>query len=318
MDPIAFHVPGPVAGAIAALGRTEDIAFSPSNGRLAIAAYARNACLILDLRVESRAILGFVEITSFALDQPHGLAFLDEDTLVVANRAGKVCLFALPAAGQGARISLAPLQTLHGALRDRIRTPGSLVVRDLGNGRHAVLVCNNYRHRVTRHVVDARARFRTQSNRTLIARQLDTPDGIDVSPDGRWIAVSNHMTGSVLIFEDTPDLGPDTEPAGALLGIGYPHGVRFSASGDVIVVADAGKPSIHAFRRAGRDWHGTAHRHTARPIMNRELFERGRHNPEEGGPKGIAVDRRMRLVVATSEHQPLAFFDLGEMLSDLA
>ena len=45
--------------------------------------------------------------------------------------------------------------------------------------------------------------------------------------------------------------------------------------------------------------------------MDDATFLRGRYNPEEGGPKGIDVDRDMSVLATTCEHQPLAFFDLG-------
>jgi hypothetical protein len=44
--------------------------------------------------------------------------------------------------------------------------------------------------------------------------------------------------------------------------------------------------------------------------MDDETFARGRHNPQEGGPKGIEVDPRTNVLVMTSECTPLSFFDL--------
>lgn len=321
-QPIAFNAPAAVHAAIAALGRTEDIAFSPDNRRLAIAAFSRSVCLVIDLRLDftprARAIdlIGAVEFTSPSLNQPHGLAFLDDRTLIVANRGGLVTVLELPPPGSRAATVEAPtIRTLHGALLRRLNSPGSIVVRDLGGGLREVLICNNYIHRVTRHVLDARARFRVKSNRTLIHRGLDTPDGIDVSRDGRWIAVSNHMTQNVLLYENRPGLDRETEPAGSLPGIHYAHGVRFTHDGRTVLVADAGSPQIHAFGREGGDWRGTGHRRTSFTVMSRETFRRGHANAQEGGPKGIAIDGGMNVLAATSEHQPLAFFDLAWMLA---
>jgi hypothetical protein len=41
---------------------------------------------------------------------------------------------------------------------------------------------------------------------------------------------------------------------------------------------------------------------------------RGRHNPEEGGPKGLAFDRTGRIVAITNEEQPLSFHTLPSLL----
>jgi hypothetical protein len=49
--------------------------------------------------------------------------------------------------------------------------------------------------------------------------------------------------------------------------------------------------------------------------MDDAAFERGRYNPEEGGPKGLDVDAGSRVLVVTSECQPLAFFDVRALLA---
>ena len=49
-------------------------------------------------------------------------------------------------------------------------------------------------------------------------------------------------------------------------------------------------------------------------VLDEDTFQRGRHNPAEGGPKGIDVDVRSRVLAATCEEMPLAFFDLRPML----
>jgi hypothetical protein len=48
--------------------------------------------------------------------------------------------------------------------------------------------------------------------------------------------------------------------------------------------------------------------------MDESLFVRGRHNPEEGGPKGLDIDAGSNVLVVTSECQPLAFFDVAALL----
>jgi len=48
--------------------------------------------------------------------------------------------------------------------------------------------------------------------------------------------------------------------------------------------------------------------------MDESLFLRGQHNPQEGGPKGLAIDADSNVLVATSEHQPLVFLDVRALL----
>jgi hypothetical protein len=49
-------------------------------------------------------------------------------------------------------------------------------------------------------------------------------------------------------------------------------------------------------------------------VLGEVTFRRGRYNPQEGGPKGIDIDCGMNVLATTCEAQPLAFFDLKEVL----
>jgi hypothetical protein len=48
--------------------------------------------------------------------------------------------------------------------------------------------------------------------------------------------------------------------------------------------------------------------------MDLEVFARGAHTPESGGPKGLDIDATSSVLAVTSEAQPLAFFDLPALL----
>ena len=50
--------------------------------------------------------------------------------------------------------------------------------------------------------------------------------------------------------------------------------------------------------------------------MDDDTFLRGRYNTQEGGPKGIDVDRSGRILAVTSEHEPLAFYDMAAIVTD--
>ncbi|MBA4743058.1 MAG: hypothetical protein H2060_10185 [Azoarcus sp.] len=45
-------------------------------------------------------------------------------------------------------------------------------------------------------------------------------------------------------------------------------------------------------------------------MFDDETYLRGRHNPKEGGPKGIALDPAGRVMAITCEECPLTFVDL--------
>jgi hypothetical protein len=49
------------------------------------------------------ALTGSVELSSPVLNSPHGLAFIEAETLIVANRTGDVAIFKLPTGEAHAR-----------------------------------------------------------------------------------------------------------------------------------------------------------------------------------------------------------------------
>jgi glycosyltransferase involved in cell wall biosynthesis len=306
---------------LAGLGRTEDVKFSPGHRRIAVAGFAKNKIVVLDVdisasRTRKQVILtDFMEITSPGLHAPHGVFFIDEETLVVANRGGGISILKLPVRGEELRSLMIPSLEAPG-INQWVYSPGSVSVFRIGQDLYAALVCNNYAHYVSRHILNtAGGHLRVESNEVLLSRGLDIPDGVAVNRDGRWIAISNHNTHSVLLFfANTPQLNQQSEPDGILRNVDCPHGLRFTADDEFLLVADAGSPHVHVYAKDGDSWRGVRDPVTSFQVMDTGTFLRGRYNPQEGGPKGIDIDTGMNVLVTTSEHQALAFFDLPGIL----
>src|SRR5947208_410959 len=101
------------------LGRTEDVVFSPDGRRLAIAGYVRNRIAVFDVAVvassEGKKVVvnGVVELSSATLEHPHGLCFLDDGAVAVANRTGGVHVYELPpSAPDAVHHAVEPVQTI--------------------------------------------------------------------------------------------------------------------------------------------------------------------------------------------------------------
>ena len=308
---VAFEADEDVRAALHTMGRTEDVRLSPDGRRLAIACYAQDRVLLSGISLERTpagvtvAIEDLQEMSPPAFHEPHGVDFVGDDTLIVSNRSAGVTVLRIPAhKGDVAATDVAHTTGM-------LQTPGSVAVRHLGGGRHEALVCNNWGHTVTRHTIDGAGEL---SHGEVVARRfLDVPDGVAISRDGRWVAVSNHNTHSVLIYADST-LGEQAEPVGVLRGVLYPHGLRFSGDDRQLLVADAGAPYVHMFVAANGDWRRAGYPAASLRVMSDEVFARGRYNPTEGGPKGIDIDPRTSVLVATSEHLGLSFFDLAAVL----
>ena len=321
---LPFTATDAVRSAIASAGRTEDVKFSPDGRRLAIAGFNAGKLLLVDIDMDFSAgrksitLRDVIEIASPDMREPHGLAFLDSGTLLVANRKGTVLVFRLPPRGSQGSIVLHAEPMDGEAAFEELASPGSLVAIPLGRQRYDILVCNNFVHQVTRHRLIDGERLQVRKNAVLLEEGLNLPDGVAFSPSHRWIAVSNHNTGSVLLYRNKGSLDRRSPPAGSLRGAGYPHGVRFTADSQFIFVTDAGYPFVHVYLGIGDDWRGTRDPVASLRLLSEEAYLLGRENPEEGGPKGIDIDDGMNVLAATCEQMPLAFFDLKAMLDTIA
>ena len=141
---LPFAAPAGVRAVLDRIGRTEDVRFSPDNRRIAITAFHENLVVIVDVEIvpggdDPRIVLTrATALTAAELASPHGVDFLDDDTIVVANRGGRVTVHRLP--GGGGRESTAHAPALAASDPGDIGQPGSVrVVRD-GVGETEVLV----------------------------------------------------------------------------------------------------------------------------------------------------------------------------------
>jgi DNA-binding beta-propeller fold protein YncE len=286
-----------------------------------VASFHRDRIVVFDIDIASSlgatqvALTGGVELSSPALQWPHGLDFIDDDTLIVTSRRSDVALFTLPSGERDVRShEVLPIARWPSDGTTLLNAPGSVVVTRVEEDGCEVLICNNSGHTVTRHLLDCDAGRAIRHSEILLQKYLNVPDGVSVSPDRRWIAVSNHTTHNVLLYENSPALNADAEPDGILRRVHYPHGLRFSADGRHLFVADAGAPYLHIYAQHPDQWRGVRHPIATVRIMDDAVFGRGRHNPEEGGPKGLDIDACSNVLVVTSECQPLAFFDVPALL----
>ena len=300
---------------LAAMGRTEDVRFAPGGRRLAVACYTRERIAVADVEITTGAGTPYVvlrrleELSSSALREPHGLGFLDDETVIVANRSGSLAVFRIPPGAGSGEVTPVRLHE-HGSV-ELLHSPGSVDVRPLPGGGHELVTCNNWADTVTRHTLDADHSL--SPGEVAAQRWLDLPDGVAFSDDGQWLAVSNHNTHSVLVYECI-SLHEHADPIGVLRGVRYPHGLRFADDDRHLFVADAGAPHLHVFARSDDDWHGAAYPTATIRVMDDDTFARGHRNPKEGGPKGVDVHPTAGVVVVTAECLPLAFFDLAAAL----
>ncbi|HSL74379.1 MAG TPA: hypothetical protein VK853_07925 [Ilumatobacteraceae bacterium] len=298
------------------LGRTEDVALSPDGSRLALAGFSADAIVVMALAIDHGS--GVVRLSAArtvrapGLSRPHGVVFVDDHVLLVANREAEVVIVQFGAASGDGSAGATSTVVLDGCSVPPVRTPGSVVARWLTADLLEVFTCNNYAHDVTRHVLDRSADWAVVDGEVLLRAGLQIPDGLAIDRTGSWIAVSNHETHEVRVYRLDEQLGPESLPDGILTGTNYPHGLVFAADGRQLVVADAGLPYLVAHESTNGDWSGERPPARITRVMDDDTFHRGRYNPQEGGPKGVDLTDDGLLVV-TSEFQPLAFFEFADV-----
>jgi hypothetical protein len=321
---IEIVAPDFVWEALARLGRTEDVRFSPDNRKLAIAGFHQNACLILDVEVDrsaSKPVVRFhdcLELRSDSLKEPHGLDFITGSQLIVANRGGCVAVFALPDHPVEGRVLHAkPVREVRKAgTKRKLNSPGSVCVRHASWLRTEILVCNNYTHRISRHIFATHLPFCPSFDSTLLNEGFQIPDGIAINHNQSWLAISNHGTCSVLMFDLKAGVRRSSEAVGRLTMEGmYPHGLRFSGDGRRIFVADAGAPFVHVYEADENGWRGSRTPRASLEVLSEEVFLKGRNNPQEGGPKGIDLTAAGDVMAVSCHQQPLNLFHLPELVS---
>ena len=313
---LPVEVSGDVSAALSGLGRTEDVRFSPDGSRISIAGYRKDTCLIMSVTVQSKdgdfsvALSDAMTISSDAFVEPHGFDFIGNDRLVVANRMGAVAVFRLPPQETGS-IRLAPERIIRRiGVSGRVRSPGSVAVRNASFGRVEILVCNNYQHLVSAHQFFPGLRFPGSWGRIALRAQMQVPDGIAISQADRCVAVSSHLTHEVLVYDAARRLRPENEPVARLHGVSYPHGLRFTEDGARLFVADAGAPYIMVYDRPEAGWVGSISPVARFRPIDDDVFLSSRTGPDEGGPKGLDLHPAGNIVAVTNEAQPLAFFSL--------
>src|SRR5438128_5718994 len=288
---LEYAAPEHVRDAVAALGRTEAVKFSPNNCRLAVASFLRNKIAIFEIciAVSPRKITltDVTEISSPYLREPHGIDFIDDEQIIVANRQGDATIFKLPS--NGGNYELLPTEVIRSG--DVLTTPGAVSINRKGQGFCEALICSTWGNTVTRHVLKLSERCSLESSEVLLKKWLDIPDGVSICEP--WIAISNHNAHSVYLYDSTVLLNQYSEPAGILRCFRYPHGLQFTSDGRYMLVADVAAPYVHIYMQDRFGWRGVRNPLHSMRVLSDEDFLRGRSTDGDGGPKGIDIDNSM-------------------------
>ena len=301
------------------IGRTEDVKFSPDNSRFIIAEFITNKLHFFSVEFDQTVSPADITLTNYCLvtspdiKNPHGVCFLDNERIVVCSRYGDVSIFTIPEYQNElnefeirAEASIAG----QGLLTSKVMTPGSVDCCQLSGNRYRIFVCNNYSHLVTSHIVDLTHGVKIEHEGVRMKKSLRIPDGISISPDQKWIAVSNHVHGQAVIFENKPNLNKSTPSANVLEGPICPHGLRFSPDGKKLYVADAATQYLFIYETEDGDWRTLQNPPRTIKVVDEGTFYYGQYGLKEGGVKGIDIDETNSFLISTHRMGVIELYDV--------
>ena len=207
---IDLDIPDSIKIVLNKLGRTEDLSFSPDHRKLALVGYLFNRILILDIKFSEKkdkrqfVISNYLEICSSSFNNPHGVAWINNKTIVVANRLGGAFLLALPNKSKSKdqkRVWLTPFRTLP-PLTAEHTSADCVTAHAIGKGFYEILLCSNNGHYISSHLIDTRQDFHVERSCILLKRRINVPDGVALSDNKAWIAISNHDNHTVFIYKN--------------------------------------------------------------------------------------------------------------------
>ena len=315
MQTLNYQTSPEIQNVIDSMGRTEDAKFSADGRHLAIVDFLTDKVYLFGIEIEGNAsnqviyIKSCLTITSDAFRLPHGLVFLGKNHFVVVNRGADITLFEFDFKFSGCKEKkLTPVKYVMGRrFYGKVSSPGSVGSYQVSDNCYRIFVCNNYLHNIVSFEI-------TLGNTIKIKNGLNLPDGICISPNKKWVAISNHYTGTISIYKVSPLLNRFTSPSATLLNIAYPHGLRFSEDGKKVFSTDAGSQYLHVFESDSDSWQGDYKPRQSIKLVDKETFGKVRINPEEGGLKGLDVTNDDQLLVTTAEHQVLKFYSISDLL----
>jgi hypothetical protein len=317
--------------------RSEDVKFSPSGRRLAVV--ATDGCLLLysvDLEARPIQVKAEAEFRSPSLIITHGVEFLSEDVLVVANRNANLVFFKIPPQSEWQEVTV--IESIHEVLSPLFGRSGvtrKLRERDLFCGPGSVrlldgilFVTCNYMNTVSTFSVTLNEKGLSVQEGVVVAHEgLSVVDGVAISKDGSLMALSDHDHHRVAIYRRSgynknatveEKLQLRFEPACSLLDIDmhFPHGLRFDDEGQVVYAVDAGGRYIQVFATED-NWQTDIHGSTVKTFgIDLDAFNKSQqavpeeHRLLEGGGKGLDIDPSGRILVVTCRNQSLRFFGI--------
>ena len=282
--------------------RTEDVCVSPSKQYIAFTGFETHKILILSINNKLNTFDKYLVISCKEFNRPHGVAWLDDNTLVVASRFSNTVVFSFSNEEivDIAKNVIDYTVLKHQIVKDYKRFRCSCVRACIRSGNiYDIFVCSNTNGHVLQFTYDLTLRATITSN-VLFDDVLAIPDGIALNKQKSLIAVTDYKHASTFIFNYSFNTYQSNLIA-TLKGAKFPHGVVF-LNDDKILTTCGGTPYVYEYLNTKEIWGGEYTVTSKYRCVEEELFNKHHINEMEGGAKGIDVYNNY--IITTCESTP--------------
>lgn len=99
-------------------------------------------------------------------------------------------------------MELAALQKLPHIKESSPHSTDCIDATSLGDGLYEVFICSNDGNYVSHYILNENDNFSVKASAFLLKKNINIPDGIKLSQDSNWLAVSNHGTHQVFVYKN--------------------------------------------------------------------------------------------------------------------
>ena len=266
---------------VSSIGRSEGVHVSPNAKKVAYSSFDMNKIIVFDFVMSDygEIIVEKCETYGSNLNSPHDFAWIDDETIVVANREGPAVILGI--------------SENNGTLRTMEEMSNSNSVAVLKGGGIRLFFCRT-NHRLD--YCDIDKGLNTMSSGTLMpAADLKVPDGVAISPLGKKLVVTSALDDRIVILnlED-----------GNFFNLGRtdrPHGVSFNTE-NLILSTGGGDPFITCWDVRTRSVRFKL------KALNEEQYAL-KYSETEGGVKGVCFCPKLKMIFATCPNAPFLVFN---------
>ncbi len=314
---IKYYADQQIIQALSEIKRAECIQLSHDRKRIAIADTSPSCIHILDVDfIDGKVTIDkLTNINSSELNFPHGLSFIDSTTLLVCNRFGGINIFKIPDNKEGClqSFTLTPVKTIPSNLPSIVNPSGVAIIKNENNIIECLII-NTQTSFASKLFIDTKKGFELIDSEILLKNELNFPDAIDISEDGKCIAICNHHNKKTFVYENKSNLNVNSVPDAVLTGFIHPHGVCI-INDNYIAVTSASDPYVRLFFNNNKTWKGTYTPYVEIKLMDAQSFEKFKA-PRDGGIKGITLVKNTKVIALTGGCFPLKFYDLSDYIDN--